>query len=196
MTQILVLKSSAGGPASVSNQLVDALVARWPDATVTTRDLGADPVPHLLPVALSGLFGNREGAAADTADLADATTAELAAADVIVIGAPMYNFGIPSTLKAWFDHVLRAGTTFRYTEQGPQGLLTGKRAFVMEARGGFYSAGPLTSLDAQEPHLRSMLGLMGITDVTFVRAEKLAMGPDARAASVAAALDEVAALAA
>ena len=194
MTNILVLKSSAAGAASVSNQLVDAFVARWPAATVTTRDVGADPVPHLLPIALSGLFGNREGPAGETADRADEVTAELKAADVLVIGAPMYNFGIPSTLKAWFDHVIRAGVTFNYTAEGPKGLLHGKRAIVLEARGGFYSDGIAKTMDAQEPHLRSMLGLMGITEVTFVRAEKLAVSADAKAESVQTALKEVAAL--
>lgn len=195
MTNILVLKSSALGEASASNQLVDGFVAHWPSAHVTSRDLGADPVPHLLPTALSGLFGNREGAAAATADLADAATAELKAADVLIIGAPMYNFGVTSTLKAWFDHVIRAGITFQYTAEGPKGLLSGKRAIVIETRGGFYSEGPAKVMDAQEPHLRAMLGLMGISDVTFVRAEKLAISPEAKAASLAAAAAELAALA-
>ncbi len=195
MTNILVLKSSALGEASASSQLVDGFVARWPGAHVTTRDLGADPVPHLLPAALSGLFGNREGAAAATADLADAVTAELKAADVLIIGAPMYNFGVTSTLKAWFDHVIRAGITFHYTAEGPKGLLSGKRAIVIETRGGFYSEGPAKVMDAQEPHLRAMLGLMGISDVTFVRAEKLAISPEEKAASMAAAAAELQALA-
>jgi FMN-dependent NADH-azoreductase len=99
----------------------------------------------------------------------------------------MYNFGIPSTLKAWFDHVLRAGVTFRYTENGPEGLVTGKKAFVIESRGGLYTEGPTQSLDSQEPHLRNLLGFIGITDVTFVRAEKLAFGPEAREHSIGAA---------
>lgn len=152
-------------------------------------------MPHLLPAALSGLFGNREGAAAATADLADAATAELKAADVLIIGAPMYNFGVTSTLKAWFDHVIRAGITFHYTAEGPKGLLSGKRAIVIETRGGFYSEGPAKVMDAQEPHLRAMLGLMGISDVTFVRAEKLAISPEEKAASMAAAAAELQALA-
>ena len=194
MTNILVLKSSVVGTASVSNQLVDALIARVPGATVTTRDLGADPVPHLLPASVSGLFGNREGAAGETADRADLVTAELKAADVVVIGAPMYNFGIASTLKAWFDHVLRAGVTFQYTAEGPKGLLSGKRAIVMESRGGFYSAGPTMALDAQEPHLRALLEFIGITDITFIRAEKLAVSPEAKAESIASARKEIDAL--
>ena len=91
----------------------------------------------------------------------------------------MYNFGMSSTLKAWFDHVLRAGVTFRYTANGPEGLMTGKKAVVIESRGGFYSEGPGAAMDGQEPHIRTLLGFMGITDVTFVRAEKLAFGPEA-----------------
>ncbi len=120
--------------------------------------------------------------------LSDALIGELTGADLIVIGAPMYNFGIPSTLKAWFDHVLRAGVTFRYTPDGPQGLVQGKRALVIETRAGLYSEGPASVLDTQEPHLRNLLGFIGITDVTFVRAERLAFGPDAAAAAVEAAV--------
>jgi FMN-dependent NADH-azoreductase len=104
-----------------------------------------------------------------------------------VIGAPMYNFSVPTTLRAWFDHVLRAGETFRYTEQGPQGLLPGKRVIVVESRGGLYSEGAGAASDFQEPYLRHLLGFMGLTDVTFVRAEKLGFGPEARAAAIAAA---------
>jgi FMN-dependent NADH-azoreductase len=99
----------------------------------------------------------------------------------------MYNFGIASTLKSWFDHVLRAGVTFRYTEAGPEGLLAGKRAIVIVTRGGLYSEGPASVMDSQEPHLRTLLGFIGITDVTFVRAEKLAFGPEARDQAIGAA---------
>jgi FMN-dependent NADH-azoreductase len=96
----------------------------------------------------------------------------------------MYNFGIPSTLKAWFDYVLRAGITFRYSAAGPEGLLKGKRAIVIESRGGLYSEGPALVMDSQEPHLRTLLGFIGIADVTFVRAEKLAFGDEARELSI------------
>ena len=119
--------------------------------------------------------------------LSDELVAELQAADIVVIGAPMYNFGIASTLKAWFDYVLRAGMTFRYTEAGPEGLVKGKRAIVIESRGGLYSEGPAQAMDSQEPHLRTLLGFIGITDVTFVRAEKLAFGPEAREQAIGAA---------
>jgi len=183
---VLVLTSSALGAASVSNQLVEEavtrLTARSPGVTVVRRDLGTAPVPHLDADSATALRGAAPAndAQARAQALSDALIAELKAADTIVIGAPMYNFGITSTLKAWFDHVLRAGVTFRYTEAGPEGLLKGKRAIVVESRGGLYSAGPAQAMDSQEPHLRTLLGFMGITDVTFVRAEKLAFGPEAR----------------
>lgn len=107
----------------------------------------------------------------------------------------MYNFGISSTLKTWFDHVLRAGMTFRYTEAGSEGLVKDKKAVVIETRAGFYSEGPLGHMDGQEPHLRAMLGFMGIEDVTWVRAEKLAFGPEVAAQAIAAAAEELRSLA-
>jgi FMN-dependent NADH-azoreductase len=186
MSTVLVLTSSALGPASVSNQLVEDAVARLrshdPALTIVARDLGGSPVPHLTVDSATALRGaepaNDAQAAAQA--LSDRLIAELKSADRLVIGAPMYNFGIASTLKTWFDYVLRAGITFRYTESGPVGLLAGKRAIVIESRGGLYSEGPAQPLDSQEPHLRNLLGFMGITDVTFVRAEKLAFGPQVR----------------
>ena len=193
MTKVLILDSAATGEQSVSRKLVDGLVAdltaREGGAEIVRRDIGGDPIPHLTPETVfairSGEASTEAGAGALT--LSDALIEELKAADVLVIGAPMYNFGIPSTLKAWFDHVLRARVTFRYTEKGPEGLVTGKKAIVVESRAGLYSEGPLAAMDSQEPHLRTLLGFMGITDVTFVRAEKLAMGPDAAQASLASA---------
>ena len=103
----------------------------------------------------------------------------------------MYNFGMASTLKTWFDHVLRAGVTFRYTAEGPEGLVKGKRAIVIETRAGFYSDGPAAIMDNQEPHIRTLLGFMGIGDVTFIRAEKLAFGPEASSAAIADAIAEI-----
>jgi FMN-dependent NADH-azoreductase len=108
----------------------------------------------------------------------------LKAADVVVLAVPMYNFGIPSTLKAYFDHVARAGVTFRYTDKGPVGMLTGKQAFVFAARGGRYFG---TALDSQTPYLRQFLGFVGITDVEFVYAEGLSISAERRAASLASA---------
>jgi FMN-dependent NADH-azoreductase len=193
MSSALVLTSSALGEASVSNQLVrdalSALRARDPQLQVATRDLGSNPIPHLTLDSATAVGGGEPAneAQATARALSDELIAELKAADAVLIGAPMYNFGIASTLKAWFDYVLRAGITFRYTENGPVGLLKGKRAIVIESRGGLYSEGPAQVMDSQEPHLRTMLGLMGITDVTFVRAEKLAFGPEARAQAIGAA---------
>lgn len=193
MSTVLVLTSSALGDASVSNELVRDAVARLqeqdPGLRIVTRDLGRDPVPHLTADSATALRGSEPANAAQAAAqaLSDELVAELKAADTVVVGAPMYNFGIPSTLKAWFDHVLRAGITFRYTEAGPEGLLAGKRAIVVETRGGLYSDGPAQAMDSQEPHLRNLLGFIGVDDVVFVRAEKLGFGPEAREQAVAAA---------
>jgi FMN-dependent NADH-azoreductase len=190
MKAVLVLTSSALGPASVSTGLAqDALAhlkAQNPTLTVTTRDIGANPIPHLSQDASAALRGGEpvNEAQARARDLSDELIAELQAADTIIIAAPMYNFGIPSTLKAWFDYVLRAGITFRYSAAGPEGLLKGKRAIVIESRGGLYSEGPALVMDSQEPHLRTLLGFIGIADVTFVRAEKLAFGDEARELSI------------
>jgi FMN-dependent NADH-azoreductase len=190
MSTVLVLTTSALGEASVSSLLVQDAVAhlkaRDPELKVVARDLGATPIPHLTTDAATAIRGGTPANAAQKAAqaLSDQLIAELNAADPIIIGAPMYNFGIASTLKSWFDYVLRAGVTFRYGETGPVGLVTGKRAVVIESRGGLYTEGPAKAFDAQEPHLRAMLGLMGIADVTFVHAEKLAFGPDARTQAI------------
>jgi FMN-dependent NADH-azoreductase len=196
MTKALIINSAATGEASVSARLTSEFASRLkqrdPAAVITTRDVGAEPLPHLTAATVGAIRGaaNTE-AERDTLALSDALIAELKGADLIVIGAPMYNFGIPSTLKAWFDHVLRAGVTFRYTAEGPEGLVKGKRAIVIESRAGFYSEGPGVANDSQEPHLRTMLAFMGITDVTFVRAEKLAFGPEAAAQAIDAAIGEL-----
>ena len=200
MSTILVIDSAATGDASVSRSLVRAAVEalKAEGATeVVYRDLDAAPIPHLTQSIVAGIRGEpaseREQ---DARVLSDALIAELRAADTIVIGAPMYNFSVATTLRSWFDHVLRAGETFRYTEKGPEGLLAGKRVIVVESRGGLYSEGPAQALDFQEPYLRHLLGFMGIDDVTFVRAEKIGYGPEAREAAIAgatSALREVAA---
>jgi FMN-dependent NADH-azoreductase len=193
MSTVLVLTSSALGAASVSNQLVqDAitqLVLQDLQLRVFTRDLGGKPIPHLTIDSANALRGAEPAndAQASAQALSDELIAELKAADTLVIGAPMYNFGIASTLKTWFDHVLRAGITFKYSESGPVGLLKDKRAIVIETRGGLYSEGPAQVMDSQEPHLRNLLSFMGITNVKFFRAEKLAFGPEAREQAIDAA---------
>src|ERR687892_1462087 len=156
---------------------------------LTSSVLGDTPIPHISLDSATAIRGAEpaNAAQAEARALSNQLIAELKAADVVVIGAPMYNFGIASSLKSWFDYVLRAGITFSYAESGPEGLLKGKRAIVVESRGGLYSEGPAQVMDAQEPHLRTLLGLMGITDVTFVRAEKLAFGPEVREQTIGAA---------
>jgi FMN-dependent NADH-azoreductase len=199
MTNLLVLNSSLSGQGSVSNLLVEhtvaEILARSPNTHVVRRDLAVDTVPHLTPETVSGVRAEAvTDAELQARALSDTLIGELKAADVIVIGAPMYNFSIPTTLRSWFDHVLRAGVTFSYSEAGPQGLVTGKRVIVVESRGGLYSEGPAQALDFQEAYLRQLLGFMGLTDVTFVRAEKLGFGPEAREAAIAGAKTEIASL--
>jgi FMN-dependent NADH-azoreductase len=195
MPTILVIDSAVSGDASVSKALVREAVAALTEgapARVIHRDLGRDPVPHLTEATVAGVRAQPATEAEQAARaLSDALIAELRAADTIVIGAPMYNFSVATGLRAWFDHVLRAGETFRYTEAGPEGLLAGKRVIVVESRGGLYSEGPAQAFDFQEPYLRHLLGFVGLTDVTFVRAEKVAYGPEARDAAIAAATDSL-----
>lgn len=197
MTTVLVLTSSALGSASVSSSLAQEALAHLraqdPDLKVTVRDLGARPVPHFTQDASKALRGGEPATQeqAEARALSDELIAELQAADTIIIGAPMYNFGIASTLKAWFDYVLRAGVTFRYSEAGPEGLVKGKRVIVIESRGGLYSEGPAHAMDSQEPHLRTLLGFIGITDITFIRAEKLAFGDEARELSIRSARQQL-----
>jgi len=189
MSTILVIDSAVSGEASVSKQLVReavaALTANSP-ARIIYRDLGSEPIPHLTEATLAGVRGEpTTEAERGVRALSDELIAELRTADTIVIGAPMYNFSVATGLRAWFDHVLRAGETFRYSEAGPEGLLAGKRVIVIESRGGLYSEGPAQAVDFQEPYLRHLLGFVGLTDVTFVRAEKIGYGPEARDEAIA-----------
>jgi FMN-dependent NADH-azoreductase len=199
MSQVLVIESSARKEGSISRQMTGEFIEAWhhkhPQDTISVRDVAANPVPHLDSTLLAGWMSPVEthsdiekAALARSNELTD----ELLAADVLVLAAPMYNFAIPSTLKAWLDHVLRAGVTFKYTEQGPQGLLTGKRAYILTARGGVYTGSPASSFDHQEPYLRQVLGFIGITDVTFVHVEGVAMGPEAMAKGLQLAKEQLA----
>lgn len=195
MTRFLVIDSAATGDASVSRrltaELAERLMQRDPAAHIVRRDIGTDTIPHLTAETVGAIRGAADtDAARATLALSDALIAELQVADVLVIGAPMYNFGMASTLKTWFDHVVRAGVTFRYTLEGvAQGLVEGKKAIVIETRAGFYSEGPAAAMDSQEPHIRTLLGFIGIDDVTFVRAERLAFGPDTASAAIAEAVE-------
>lgn len=201
MTQILVIESSANLASSVSRDLTQAFLAGYktahPDVSVVTRDLVADPVPHLGVDLIGGFFGKPEeltAAQKSAIAVSDTLIDQVEAADIIAIGVPMYNFSIPSSLKAWIDHILRAGRTFRYGANGPEGLVTGKKVVLLLASGGVYSEGPYKPYDFQETYLRGVLGFIGLTDVTVVRAEGLAMGPDAAAQAVAGAKAKIAAL--
>lgn len=178
-TKVLVVTSSILGHQGQSRALAErfkARAAQRDDLTVTERDLVALDLPHLGAEELQSWQAAPEArthAQHELAARSDALIEELLAHDVLVLAVPLYNLGIPSQLKAWFDRVLRAGETFRYTEQGPQGLVEGKRALILAARGGQYAG---TEMDSQTPHLKTMLGLIGIRDLDLVFAEGLAMG--------------------
>ena len=196
MSRVLVIESSARQQDSVSRQLTADFVTQWqaahPQDQVQVRDLAKQPVPHLDEALLGGWMKpveQQSEAEQAAAVRSNQLTDELLAADVLVLAAPMYNFAIPSTLKAWLDHVLRAGVTFKYTETGPQGLLTGKRAFVLTARGGIYAG---SGLDHQEPYLRQALAFIGIHDVQFIHAEGLNMGAEFQEKGLAKAREQLA----
>jgi FMN-dependent NADH-azoreductase len=182
--KLLHLDSSALGTGSVTRELTAAIVARWqaklPQLQVEYRDLDSDPLPHLTGQSL---------AQANPEEAADAarTMEQFLAADVLVIGAPMYNFSIPSTLKAWIDRVAVAGKTFRYGAQGPEGLAGGKKIIIASGRGGIHSA----PSDFQEAYLRQVFGFLGVTDIEFVRAEGVAYSPQHRSDAIAGALDAI-----
>ncbi|TQK11128.1 FMN-dependent NADH-azoreductase [Herbaspirillum sp. SJZ107] len=196
--KILQINSSVRGAASESTRVASNIVARLtaanPSAQVTVRDLGANPHPVLDGAALGALFTPADQRSAEQAARVaqdDALIAEAQAADVIVIGAPMYNFSMPIQLKAWFDAVARAGVTFRYTETGPEGLLKNKKVYVATARGGIYPA----DADPQVPQIRMLLNFLGMTENEFIYSAGLAMGPEAAAKGQAEADAAVAALA-
>ncbi|HEX7801701.1 MAG TPA: NAD(P)H-dependent oxidoreductase [Pseudoxanthomonas sp.] len=183
--KLLHLDSSALGTGSVTRELTAAIVARWqdklPQLQVEYRDLDNEPLPHLT---------GRSLAQANPEEAADAarTMEQFLAADVLVIGAPMYNFSIPSTLKAWIDRVAVAGKTFRYTENGPEGLAGGKKIVIASGRGGIHTGSPT---DFQETYLRQVFGFLGVTDIEFVRAEGVAYSPQHRSDAIAGALASI-----
>ncbi len=195
MTKILVLRTAATGEASVSNKLIDAYLAAHPDATVVERDLDKNPVPHVTSASLAGI-GRQAPEGADfaaTRALQDELIAEVFDADLLLIGLPLYNFGMPSTLKSWFDYLARAGTTFQYTANGPEGLVKNTRAILAQARAGKYD--DTAGFPFAVAHTKALLGFVGVTDVTVITAEGLAFGPEAAAAAVADATAAMAALA-
>ncbi len=191
--KLLHIDSSIVGDASVTRQLSAAVVARFqalhPGLEVIRHDLGADPLPHLS--------GAHIGGTAPAEELARGAAAleQFLAADIVVVGAPMYNFAIPSQLKAWIDRILIAGKTFRYTAQGPEGLAGGKKVVIASGRGGLYGPGtPSEPADHQESHLRAVFGFIGLPDIEIVRAEGVAMGPEPREQAINAAKAEIAQL--
>jgi len=184
MQTLLQIKSSIYSDNGESTRLANRFVKGWsasnPAGTVIIRDLMAEPVPHLDAARFGALVSKPENRTAEQAQVvaySDALIDELRRANVVVIGLPMYNFGVPSTLKAYFDHVARAGVTFRYGEKGPVGLLTGKKVLVFAARGGLYQGTPR---DTQTTYVRDFLAFLGMTDIEFIYAEGLAMGPAAK----------------
>ena len=186
---ILQINASARREGANSTRIADMVVQRLrqrdPQARLSLRDLAATPHPMLDEAALGALFTPAEQRSAEQAArvaLDDALIREVQAHDVLVIGVPMYNFGVPSQLKNWIDAIARAGVTFRYTESGPQGLLTGKTVYLALARGGRYRD---TAADAQVPYLRTVLGFLGMTDLRLIYAEGFAMGPEAAAQALA-----------
>ena len=182
MTTILQLNSSLFTEASQSTRLADEFVARLrdkhPGAWVIRRDFASSPLPHLneqtFKAAITAPDKRTDEQSRDVA-LADQLIAELRAADMLVIGSPMYNFGVPSTLKAWFDHIARAGTSFRYTANGPEGLLKDKKAYLIMTRGGTYAG---TAADMMTPYIRQFLQFIGIDDIEFIFVEGLALGDE------------------
>lgn len=182
---ILVIKSSVfsdgGNSSALVNAKVEALKAAHPQATIVERDLGANPIPHLDGERVGAFFTPVEKRTAEQQQIDDFSMAlieELKAADQVVVGVPMYNFGIPSQLKSWIDHVARAGITFRYTENGPQGLIADKPVTVLAARGGLYAG---TENDTVTPYIKLFFSFVGITSVEFVFAEGLNMGDETKA---------------
>jgi FMN-dependent NADH-azoreductase len=184
MKTLLEIRSSINSDHGLSSRLAAQFVAQWraahPGGRVIVRDLARAPVPHLDADRFGAFVAKPDQRTAEQQAIvgySDALIAELKSADVIVLAVPLYNFGVPSTLKAYFDHIARAGVTFRYTDKGPVGLLTGKNAIVFATRGGVYAGTPL---DSQTPYLRAFLGFLGITDVEFVYAEGLAISEASR----------------
>ena len=181
--KILQINSSARVEGANSTRLANTVTARLqakhPGATITVRDLAVTPHPVLDAAALGALFtpsDQRTPEQAARVALDDALIAEVQAHDAIVLGVPMYNFGVPVQLKTWLDAIARAGVTFRYTANGPEGLIQGKKVYVAFARGGIYRDTPA---DSQTPYIQTILGFLGMTDVKYIHAEGLAMGPEA-----------------
>lgn len=201
-TSILRIDTSPLGERSVSrkltNKIIGGLHKKFTDSVITTRDFADTPLPHLDARTLGAFFTAPDQRTPDMAEAiqrSDTAIDELLAADIIVIGAPMWNFGIPSSLKAWIDHISRAGRTFKYTPTGPIGLIpAGKKVIIVSSRGGVYSTGDYQALDHQEKYLKAALGFLGITDISVVRAEGVALGEESLAKAMNTADAEISSL--
>ena len=200
MSTLLQINASLFSNNGQSSRLADKFVAAWqaqnPDGQVVVRDLATDPVPHLDGERFLSFLAKPEERSAQqqaVVDFSDALIAQIKDADAIAMGLPMYNFGIPSTLKAYFDHIARAGVTFRYTENGPVGLLGGKKVYIFAARGGLYAG---TAKDSQTTYVRDFLNFIGLSDVEFVYAEGLNMGEERKNAALDSAQQQLERLAA
>lgn len=196
---ILLVTSSPRGDASystrVARELAQQLVRTDPEATLTVRDLNRDPVPFITESFVRAIFTPAENLSDEdrrALELSDTLVTELQRAGRIVIGSGMINFGVPAPLKAWIDQVTRVGLTFSYGSAGPEGLLKGKKVYLVLATGGVYSDGPAAPLDFQRPYLTATLSFLGLTDVEVILAEGTALGPDASERALAAALEQVA----
>lgn len=191
-SNLLFVSSSLFDGQSKSREIAGEFISAWrnanPSGRVVERALAPANIPHLSSETLAALGKQPEARTRveqDAVAFADSLIAEVEAADTIVIGAPMYNFTIPTTLKAWIDHIARAGRTFRYTATGPEGLLKNKKVVVVVSRGGFYAGDAAAAgMNHQEPYLRTVLGFIGLTDVSFVAVEGQAIGPDVAAKGV------------
>ncbi|HDM8136852.1 TPA: FMN-dependent NADH-azoreductase [Vibrio harveyi] len=194
MSRVLALKSSILGDYSQSNKLVEDFIKNVDQDKLTVRDLAANPLPVLDFSVATALRATEDLSQEQQAvvNLSDTLIEEIKAADTLVIAAPMYNFTIPTQLKNWIDLIARAGVTFKYTENGVQGLIEGKKAIVVTTRGGLHKD---SSTDSMTPYLRTVLGFVGITDVEFVYAEALNMGDDAAAKGISEAQSQLATLA-
>ena len=183
--------SDHGQSSQLANRFVQGFVQREPDTQVVQRDFAKDSVPHLDAERFQAFLSDaatRTPAQQAVLDFSDTLINELKAADVIVLGLPMYNFGVPSQLKAYFDHVARAGITFRYTANGPEGLLSGKKVYVFAARGGVYQGTPA---DTQTQYVTDFFRFIGITDVQFIYAEGLNLGEESKASALAKAHQQI-----
>jgi FMN-dependent NADH-azoreductase len=193
MSSILLLTSSPRADSlstKVATELAEKIKAKAPGKTIAHRDLTATALPHiddLFTIAIRTPAESRSPAQNEAIQVSDTLVDELLAADTLIIGTGLINFNIYSSLKTWIDNVARAGRTFRYTESGPQGLATGKKAYIVLASGGVYSDGPAASLNHAVPYLKSILAFIGITDVETVYVEGLSFGPEAAEKSIAAA---------